>query len=115
MDHVTFDPADDDHDEFANEHVDKEIDLSKPPLIEPDYAEPEHSQEPKRVIFRGSINSRIPGAAAGDTAVVNETPNEIVAQEPPTNLNVDWIGRWFIVPSYICIVISMVVGGWGFF
>ena len=26
----------------------------------------------------------------------------------------DWIGRWFIVPSYVVVLISLLVGGWGF-
>jgi len=29
--------------------------------------------------------------------------------------NVDWIGRWFIVPSYLIVLISLLVGGWGYF
>ena len=114
LDRITFDPADTDDDEFANEH-DRDIDLSKPPLIEPDYEEPEQSQQQRRVMFSGSVRAcDVPGAAAGDTAVVNQIPVQVV-QEDPKNINVDWIGRWFIVPSYTCVIISMVVGGWGFF
>ena len=113
LNRTTFDPADTDDDEFANEH-DRDIDLSKPPLIEPDYEQPEQSQQERRVIFSGSVRSAdVSGAAAGDTAVVNQIPVDVV--EDPKNINVDWIGRWFIVPSYICIIISMVVGGWGFY
>jgi Neurotransmitter-gated ion-channel ligand binding domain len=28
--------------------------------------------------------------------------------------NVDWIGRWFVVPSYIIVIASLLLGGWGF-
>ncbi|CAB9525637.1 cholinergic receptor, nicotinic [Seminavis robusta] len=28
--------------------------------------------------------------------------------------NLDWIGRWFIVPSYIIVVSSLLIHGWGF-
>ena len=30
-------------------------------------------------------------------------------------MNVDWIGRWFVVPSYILLVLTLLVTGWGFF
>ena len=34
--------------------------------------------------------------------------------EPPKAVNVDWIGRWFIVPSYIVVIVTSLIGGWGF-
>ncbi|CAB9506631.1 Neuronal acetylcholine receptor subunit alpha-4 [Seminavis robusta] len=33
-------------------------------------------------------------------------------EEPP---NVDWIGRWVVVPSYIIIMASLLATGWGFY
>lgn len=30
------------------------------------------------------------------------------------NANVDWIGRWFVVPSYFIVMATLLFGGWGF-
>ena len=32
---------------------------------------------------------------------------------PPPN--VDWIGRWFVVPSYFIVMMTLLFGGWGFY
>lgn len=37
-------------------------------------------------------------------------PNE---DGPPPN--VDWIGRWFVVPSYFIVMMTLLFGGWGFY
>jgi hypothetical protein len=43
-------------------------------------------------------------AKDGTISTVYEDPN-----------SVDWIGRWFIVPSYIVVMASLVFTGWGFY
>ena len=34
--------------------------------------------------------------------------------ESRASTNVDWIGRWFIVPSYIVVMTTLILTGWGF-
>ena len=29
--------------------------------------------------------------------------------------NVDWIGRWFVVPSYFLVILTLLLNGWGFY
>lgn len=35
-------------------------------------------------------------------------------EEPPEHPNVDWIGRWIVMPSYIIVMTTLITTGWGF-
>jgi len=63
-----------------------------------------------------------PGFASGDKPVDYYSDEE--SKEKAVKIkkildeedhNVDWIGRWIIVPSYVVVVLSLILTGWGFF
>lgn len=81
--------------------------LTLEPLLEHEYVLPESappSLTPEQV--RQAV------ASDGAHAHLSMFEPEGEGGRPP---NVDWFGRWFIVPSYFAVMISLVVNGWGYF
>jgi len=66
---------------------------------------------------RPSIARRGSHFMSRQTKMIGRRNNDRIGTEDgaiPDIANVDWIGRWFIVPSYLVVIVTLIFGGWGF-
>lgn len=76
---------------------------------------PQPTVSARRVIFSGM--DALPDDD-GDDKTRDEDDTEMSFRTEDTSTykstNVDWIGRWFVVPSYIIVMTTLIFSGWGF-
>jgi len=59
-------------------------------------------------------DSSAPLNVSPQTADLNNTKEESSGDKDEGLADMDWIGRWFVVPSYIIVMATLLFQGWGF-
>ena len=74
---------------------------------------PQPTVSTRRVIFSGM--DALPDDDGDDKTRDDDTDMSLRTEDKSFKAtNVDWIGRWFVVPSYIVIMTTLIFTGWGF-